>query len=221
MELFPTVPVTLWDPDKTDHFSEPQFPHVKWPARANVISGPPSSTPTTPGTSGGVRTCQNDERHGAGTSRDRTRFFPSTLRDTEMGNTVPSSKTPMVLLGRWENPWQRVASFLSPESALSTSAGGSKRTRPHLDGPAGQESQTGEDHQQRPGDSREHQGPGPLESMHTETCSALLTQGRTRALHFEVTKFLLMTLKCFLTTFYKSTSSFLSQNSTRNLIRRQ
>lgn len=137
------------------------------------------------------------------------------------GKHNPQLKDPTVLLGRWENPWQRVASFLSPESALSTSAGSSKRTRPHLDGPAGQESQIGEDHQQRPGDSREHQGPGPLESMHTETCSALLTQGRTRALHFEVTKFHLMTLKCFLTTFYKSTSSFLSQNSTRNLIRRQ
>ena len=54
-----------------------------------------------------------------------------------------------------------------------------------------------------------------------ETCPELLAQGRTRVQHVEASKFLLMTPKCFLTTFYKSTSSFPSQNSTHNLIRRQ
>lgn len=78
----------------------------------------------------------------------------------------------------------------------------------------------GEGHRQILETAKSMVGPEPLGSMY-RPCPELLIQGRTRALYFEVTKFLLMTLKCFLTTFYKFTSSSSSHNSTCNLIKRQ
>lgn len=144
-----------------------------------------------------------------------------------MGNMAPTSKIPHSC---WEDE-------IAHEPRLSTTEGGiilrvlpgsgSKRTRPHgrkevcLDGPVGRNHRQEKDISKDLERAKSSMGPGPLESVHVETCPVPLTQGRTGPPHFEVTKFLLMTLKCFPTTFYKSTSSFLSQNSTRNLIRRQ
>lgn len=156
-------------------------------------------------------------------------FFPSAVGDTERGNMVPIPRSPHSLCKTRQPPSQCCPrrgwnNSKPPMNALSASW----RRKQENQAPwkdmsrwaMGGHVMWGKDI------SRFWRQPGARWAqdhwdLRTETCPELLIQGRTRALYFEVTKFLLMTLKCFLTTFYKSTSSSSSHNSTCNLIKRQ
>lgn len=193
------------------HISEPQVP----------------CKVTTVGASERRKYHQSAETHSEG--RDSCLFFPSAIEDTERGNMVPMSRSPHSCCKMRQPlsqgcPHKGWNNFKPPMNALSAScrkkqknqASWKDMSRWAVGGHVMWEKDISRSWRQpRSWWAQDHW------DLCTETCPKLLIQGRTRALYFQVTKFLLMTLKRFLTTFYKSTSSSSFHNSTCNLIKRQ